>query len=451
MKKKAAIALALCCCLILGLWARATLLAPTAQAANMPYSNSIVALLHDIQQFGWDGDSRLNKGLGGLWVNWRIDTNPLQTNFSGAGVPDPQGPIPRYDRLTDLRYLHALLDYKYFNPRDTQFDDEIDKFTAIIKVAFGGTTDDRGWVYDEMSAIADLSGDPWFNDWLKNLATYYDKKLFRTTIGMAYRTDSRHPNGFYRVSWAIEQGSALIQAGARFDNDRWQADGARIIDFTFEHAYVAPYHTLLYQMSNVLLPDGTPNPNETIDRTSTNNGGRIVMGENAQTIIALLDAFTASGDKQYADRADDLLDTFSAKIDRLGMWDDTYGGYFKQATFPGKDFRNPGKPVVDMSKKEVGRQAQMLQAYALANSIDPGAYYKMQHAMTETVIASVHTKGKWSGVQYEVRRNWSNITNPRSSTGVEDWMTSEAMGIVLIAIESLANHQPCQIAQFPGC
>src|ERR1035441_4009331 len=62
-----------------------------------------LAMLKNIQENGFNPDRRINGGLGGLWINWRMGTKPLLVHFNGSGSP---GKIesPAQAQLTDLRY-----------------------------------------------------------------------------------------------------------------------------------------------------------------------------------------------------------------------------------------------------------------------------------------------------------------------------------------------------------
>ena len=125
---------------------------PTATLGQTTEAKKIeIDILDNIQQNGWDNDPSINGVLGGLWINWRYGTNPLQVNFNGTASPDEIGGAPlRHDPLTDIRYLHNLWSYKSQNPNDTRFDGAISKFTALIKSEWANAHDaQRGWLYDE--------------------------------------------------------------------------------------------------------------------------------------------------------------------------------------------------------------------------------------------------------------------------------------------------------------
>ena len=149
---------------------------PTAApGADIPTNSAgtvALAMLKNIQENGFNPDPRINGGLGGLWINWRMGTKPLLVNFNGSGSPDKIDP-PRHDELTDLRYLHNLLSWKHKHPQDTQFDGELQRFDAIVKREFTNTHNERGWIYDELMDMARLSVDSFFRETARTLAEFY--------------------------------------------------------------------------------------------------------------------------------------------------------------------------------------------------------------------------------------------------------------------------------------
>ncbi len=138
----------------------------------------IVAMLRNIQANGFNPNKAINNGLGGLWVNWRTGSRPLTTNWNGGGRPDgPEVDPPRHDVLTDLRYLHALLLYKHQHPNDAQFDADIARMTPIVKMEFGRSHNERGWLYDELTEMGNISGDAWYHQAARGLAAFYADKF----------------------------------------------------------------------------------------------------------------------------------------------------------------------------------------------------------------------------------------------------------------------------------
>src|SRR5689334_9383810 len=79
----------------------------TPQAMPSP-TNTLIAqgviidMLNNIKENGYDPDTSINAGKGGLWINWRYGTRPLVTNLNGSGVSDSDsnGSL-RHDPLTD--------------------------------------------------------------------------------------------------------------------------------------------------------------------------------------------------------------------------------------------------------------------------------------------------------------------------------------------------------------
>src|SRR5260370_14295060 len=74
---------------------------PTATVPAATVKGIVVTVLQNIHSNGFDAQA--NDGLGGLWINWRYGTRPLQTNFDDAGNAHGSSVPPRQDRLADLR------------------------------------------------------------------------------------------------------------------------------------------------------------------------------------------------------------------------------------------------------------------------------------------------------------------------------------------------------------
>ena len=89
-------------------------------------------------------------------------------------------------------------------------------------------------------------------------------------------------------------------------------------------------------------------------------------------------------------------------------------------------------------KKEAGRQITMLQAFHVANSVTTNHYFAPEAALLNVALQKAYyASGR--GVLYEVRPDWSLIT---INSQPEDWVTTEAMGIVLEALFSLSSPEP---------
>jgi hypothetical protein len=418
-------------------------------SADVPTNSAdaiMLAMLNNIKENGFNPDPRINGGLGGLWINWRMGTRPLQVNFNGSGAPDDARMDPaRHDDLTDLRYLHNLLSWQHQHPQDTQFAGEVQRFTAIVKRAYASSHNERGWIYDELMDMGRLSGDNFFRATARTLAEHYATKGVHPDIGAMYKTSATCPRGYYRVDNALEAGCALAQAGVEFKRPDWSAKGERLVNFVYAHAYVRDCHLFLNMMDGVRLPDGTANPNETIYRQPFRNyvadGGVVRLGNIGQEALSLLHAYLVTTNQLFLERANDLLAPLSADQNPLGLWDAQHGGYFNGLDFGGPDFSNPGKPKLLDSKKESGRQFHMLQAFHVANRLTGGKYQSMEAALLRVLVEKAYA-APCRGIFYEVAPDWSPLKLAKKKAAAEDWVTSEAMGCAMLALCSLNEKEP---------
>ena len=412
---------------------------PATTSPTEPIVKSVVVpILDNIKQNGFDSNSSINNGLGGLWINWRYGTDALQTNFAGNGNPDGSSITPpRHDPLTDIRYLHNLWLYKSQEPSDTRYNSEIAKYTAIIKAEFANAHDERGWLYDEeFMDLYTLSGDSFYKDQALNLVTSYAKAI-DPNVGIMYK-NTTHTQGFYRVDLVLELGLALIQAGTQFTNPSWIQQGQRIVNFVYTHAYIPQYHTFADQMDQVLLPDGSVNPSEIfyVDkyRNYTIRGNTMHMGNISQIIISLLHTFQVTHNQDFLTKAEDLLDPLSLPANSLGMWDITDLGYFDSMTFHGPTPQQPGSITVTKGKKEAGRQVLMLWAFHLAKQFASDKYHDMENQMLTVALTKAYY-APGHGVLYEVNRDWTPVRF--SNRTADDVVTTEAMGTELESLLSL--------------
>ncbi len=417
---------------------------PTPTAIPGSSAAIILEMLNNVKTNGYNANPAINNGLGGLWVNWRYGSNPLQTNMNGAGVPDsPDLNLPRHDPLTDIRYLRALWLYKSFHPKDTQFDSQIARYTPIVKHDFATPQNERGWVYDLFIDLFRLSNDAFYKQTAYSLAKYFYIKLYHPASGAIYKTNAEHPYGYSRVDLELEVGCALIQASAVFNEPVWKSAGQRVVQTVYNTAYLQRYHTFLSLVDNVLLPDGSLNPNPSIFRGKYGNtrveGGMVRLGGVALEALSLLHVSIVTHDQTFLNHAIDLLTPLTIDQNLLGLWDAQQQGYFESATFPGPDFQHPGTPVINRKRKESGRQIQMLEAFRVANSLISDRYQGMQDALLEvTIKKAYYTPGH--GVLYEETTDWQPVKAKNGQ--IEDWVTSEAIGIALESLFSLSETHP---------
>jgi len=416
---------------------------PTAVATGTPVNTSVakkveIDILNNIQQNGWDNDPSINGGLGGLWINWRYGTNPLQVNFNGTASPDQlSASILRHDPLTDIRYMHNLWSYKSQNPKDTRYDGEITKYTAIIKAEWSNAHDaQRGWLYDEeFSELYQLSHDSFYLQQMQNLASAYARSI-NPKVGIFFKTSSTHSGGYYRPSDALETGLALIQAGTQFHNQTWVQLGQNEVNFVYQHAYISGYHTFPIVMDQVLSLSDQVNPNQTfyIDnyRNYVVNGNLILVANLGQIAISLLDTYQITQNRDYLQKAFDLLSPLTASNNLLQLWDPVHLGYFEDTIYRGSTPHSPGTMQVANGKKNGGRMMEMLWAFHLADKFG-GNYQNMENALLTIALNKVYY-APGHGVIYEMRPDWSLVAIKGTP---EDWVTTEAMGIELESLFAL--------------
>lgn len=398
-----------------------------------------VSMLDNIKANGFDRNPSINNGMGGLFINWRYGTRPLQTNVNGTGEPDATSMYPRHDPLTDIRYLHNLWSYKRQNSADTRYDNEIARYTPIIKAEFAHSRNERGWLFDEFMAVYNLSNDTFYKDTAYSLAKSY-ANAFDPKVGSIYKKHSVHPNGSYRVDNVLEAGCALVQASVLFNTPEWMQKGMSTINFVYAHAYVVPYHTFASQMDNVVLSDGSVNPNQSFFSGTTKNytvsGRNIQMGAVAQIAISLLDAYKVTRDQDFLHKATDLLGSYALPTNALGMWDTREGGYYFSAKFEGPSPADPGRITINKVHKEAGRQIIMLQAFHIANNLTGGKYKETEEQVRTLAVNKVYYV-PGHGVLYDVNADWSLRKLPNGT--YEDMVTTEAMGAEMESLFSLSE------------
>jgi hypothetical protein len=417
--------------------------APTLTSTTNPLIHNVeVDMLNDFKAYGYNSDPNINNGLGGLFINWRYGTNPLQTNVNGSGeTDDASGQALRHDPLTDLRYIHNLWLYKSQHPGDNRLESEIARYTPIIKEEFANAHDQRGWVYDIIADIFVLSQDNFYQDALISMAQNY-AHTFNSQIGSIYNKYKQGTDGLgtYRVDNVLEAGCALVQAGTLFNNDNWIQDGLSTVKFVYDHAYIPQYHTFASQMSEVLQSDGTVNPNELffVGASSSQNytvhGNELRMGNISQMIISLLDTYQVTHNQDFLHKATDLIDPLSLPNNELGLWDTNNGGYFYSIAFQGPSPTNPGSIRVDRKRKEAGRQAIMLQALHMADEFTNNRYKDMEDRMLDVTLHHIYNPAL-HGVPYLVNADWSPPKFANNTLNNMD--TTEAMGATLEALFSL--------------
>jgi hypothetical protein len=302
----------------------------------------------------------------GLAVNWDELNGNTVYDWNGTGQPDPC-PAPyatrHEDRMTTLRFLHALLLYEA-DTGSTQFDSEISTIEAHVLTLFTTSNPDpRGWAYDEMTEIAQLTGNTNFTDIANAMLALYARSPYNDT----------------RPDYQFEEASALVQSG--------------------EPAYVAQGTAELNSYWNA---------DYLSDLQLINEPTEIESAENGDIAIALARAGMTT-------RAGDIVQGMQ-KV----FWDPMYGGYYEGATYT-------NGVVTIKNKKTAGRSMNMLE---LGKILNDQTLVTQMDALFHSHIYQSSPVG-YEGVFYEQQRDWQ----PDVIDGTtENWVTSESMGISLVAL-----------------
>ncbi len=161
---------------------------PGPSAADLA---DVHAMLLNETEHGWD------TCYNGLYINWDSVNGATVGNWNGTGQPDPTACTRHEDRMTTLRFLDGLLLYKA-DTGTTEFDNEIATVEAHVLGLFTtANADPRGWAYDTVVQVANLSGNPQFT-------------AIANAMLQRYATN---PADSTRPDWQIEEASALVQSG----------------------------------------------------------------------------------------------------------------------------------------------------------------------------------------------------------------------------------------------
>jgi hypothetical protein len=395
-------------------------------------------ILENHRQNGFNPDPAINGGRGGLWINWRTGSSPLQTNFSTAGIPCTRNDdgSARHDELTDLRYLHNLWTCRAVFPDIPVDNAEIERFTRIVKHELTPARNPRGWVYDLVIDLHRLSGDPFYHDAARSLATYFADELYKPEVGSVCKIKKKNGRvtSSYRVDHTMEVGCALVQAGTVFKESSWTEKGRKVIDFSYQNAFLPEFRTFLSELDEIVLPDGTVNANPRFYRNGDTEGGSAKPPALGQIALGLLHAHIVTGEASYLQRASDLLRPLTSRVNSLGLWDDGNGGYWDKTVFSGTHVRQPGTAKVRQGNKEGGRQLHLLQAFGVANRLAGGPFHEMEDALLRIALDRAYSPSG-RGYVYLSAPDWK-LLDARHG-GRRDWVTTEAMGIALEALFSL--------------
>jgi len=196
-------------------------------------------------------------------------------------------------------------------------------------------------------------------------------------------------------------------------------------------------------MDNVLLPNGKLNPTETFFRGIDLRGklikdGQITVALAGQEILSPLEAYSIISDETLFSKVKELLSPLRAQTNALGLWDNHHLGYYGSLTFPGKTIAHPGRPVLNKKTKQGGEQLFMLTVFQEAETLSGGAFSSMVTALQQVALKKAfYAAGH--GYLGQNSADWKPLVLQSGDNAgeVENWVTSEAMGMALEALQSL--------------
>jgi hypothetical protein len=302
-----------------------------------------------------------------------INWNSTGMNYNGSGQPDPSLTTRHEDRMTTLRFLLALLLYKA-KTGTTEFDGEIAFIENHVLILFGMVQPPPGSPVP-FGVPTDKRG--WAYTDMAGVAWLSGDGRFATIANDMVADYAEGIDGTSSPDWQFEEASALVQSGVP--------------------SYVAIGQSDLNSLWQAdFLPD-----------VNLINESPIKTSDEGDIAIALARA-------GMTDRANAILQGLQV------FWDAKLGGYSEGGTY------SAGK-VTPQTKKTSGRMLNMLE---LGTLLGNQQLVTTMNYLFHTYIYQSKPTG-YEGVLYEQKPNWSLYVINGST---ENWVTSEAMGISMIAL-----------------
>jgi hypothetical protein len=356
---------------------------------------------------------------GGLFINWRgtwpgdIATAAANTDIQESGRSDQQaGTAPRHDPLTDLTYLVNLDAYQAIYPQDREFALDATRMEPIVEQEYANVGYYRCWVYFQLRDLGGLQpGQGWDAIAARFAVTVYQHYYDSRAGAIA---DPRH-DGVYRTDYAAECGAMLIDAGQRNHRAAMIGAGNAALDHLMQRAQDPQTH--LFGLQLKLGPT-----QDTVVQA------QLTIGEEAQLLNSFLDAYDLTGNKSYLQVVVQAVDALYRPA--IGLWDQVQGGFFFSVDADGHDLNTHYKE---------SRQAWMLPLLQHLARIEGGSVWGGKEQEMLTVVRDKLWLPSIHGYPYRVSPGFAlyqSDNGPGRTRVVEDWVTSEAMGI---AGESLVS------------
>jgi hypothetical protein len=355
---------------------------------------------------------------GGLFINWQgswrgdLATAAANTNILGNGLSDQQAhSAPRHDPLTDLTYLVNLYAYQAIDPRDREFALDVTRMEPIVKQEYASVGYYRCWVYFQLRDLGQMRPGQGWDAIAAGFAASVYQHFYDSQAGTI--ADSRH-GGAYRTDYAAECGAMLIDAGQRKPDAAWIRAGTSTLAHLMRRAQNPRTHLFPLQLKLGRTQDMTVQ-------------AQLKTGAEAQLLNSFLDAYDLTGNKGYLDAVVQAVDSLYSPAVRL--WDQARDGFFFSVDADGGDLNTHYKE---------SRQAWMLPLLQHLARIE-GAGWAGKEEQMLTVVRDRLWQPSIHGYPYRESPGFAiylSNNGPGRSRVIENWVSSEAMGIACESLES---------------
>ena len=344
---------------------------------------------------------------GGLFINWKMD-DPSVTNNTRIGSDGTT--LHNHDPQVDLRYLTALAEYHLIHPQDHTYDTDLKRVTAVVLTDFQRYSLPKGWIYFYLLRAGLMLQESALVDEAHAVANDFYTNWYDPALGVVY--NHVHTPGDYATNYTLECGTALIDAGLRWQRPDWVSAGEKTIDHTIAVALNPQYH--LFYDSMVVSSDGHDQVQNDKARPSTE-------GEAVDTLVT---AYTLTHRQQYLDVAGQVL---QALFGSSGLWDQAAGGLFFAFDW--------SKGELLTNYKETRSQTLTLIGLHHYNQVRQQQFAQQERQLV-TVLTDHFYQHTYHGFFYRVTPDFQvYVSRPGTGIGLEDYFTTEAMGSALDALQ----------------
>lgn len=422
-------------------------------------------VLTNILQHGWNPDAAYKgnykpaPGPGGLFINWQYN-DPSITNVQGNGV-DITPYQTNHDPQVCLRYLQCVAKYLQISPQERQHLDNpafphtrLNTFLWHVIQDFTGYSTPKGFIYFSLLE----TGQKLRHQALLSLAKSVAQSFMRSyrngyfwsykATGATYSTNScmgvsaalldnalRFPNEtFYNTTFKMTQGASDCILAAKSGLDH-------ILAVARDATYGLCWDTMSvdYVAGNDQPVPIAHTTNHFSSRASTSlecaehllTAARILGNPDSGNIHPLLDDPIRA--TTYQNAAYQMVNSVYAL-----MWDTTLGGFFFNVDTTGYS--------VTRIYKETRATATAIRAYLQTQAFTTGYAPYLQQCVNVLCDDTKFYKSLAPGYVYRTKTDFSfYVTSPGQGVGLEDQVTTEAMGVCVDALLSyslLTNTTP---------